>query len=121
MRRLGTIGAFLLLISLLIPFASGDQSLPLTFSTCGPLGTAAELSANRGPNVNNCRKSGINIQNLFTCTSQSSMWSCHTRCQDCDVRYSAAANITMDNACISATSPLWHREIYVGGKGWTPI
>jgi len=116
MRRVAKTAAFLLLISLLIPFANGDQSLPLTSSSCQALSGGAELDGVWGPNVNKCQFPGINIQPApYHCLNQSSMNNCTSSRQNCNIKISVAANITMDNACSQPTSSLWITTFYTGG------
>jgi hypothetical protein len=119
MRRVATISALLLLISILVPFASGDQSLPLTYSVCHDYGSSgAELDGVWGPNVNKCQFSGVNVKAApYHCLSQSSMNDCVTRCQNCNARISVAGSITMNNACSQPTSTLWIVTFYSGGGG----
>jgi hypothetical protein len=114
MRQLRLAGALLLLIILVIPPAVADQTLLLTYSTCHPLSTSAEVDATWGPNVNNCRKAAVNIVSGFHCLNQSCMNNCNGKCQSCNQKVCAASSITMDNACVGATSPLWITTFYQG-------
>jgi hypothetical protein len=116
MRRVARTTTLLLFISLLVPFANGDQSLPLTFSNCQALGGGASLGASWGPNVNHCLFASSNTQSApYHCLNQSSMNNCTGSCLNCNTKISVAANITMDNACISPTSLLWITTFYTGG------
>jgi len=117
MRRFATIGALFLLVTLLVPVAIGDQSLPLTYSICKGVGsTGVALDGTWGPNINNCQFRASNVRSSppFQCISQTSMNNCVRRCVNCNVRISVAGSITMDNQCQNVTSQVWITYFYGG-------